>query len=50
VGKVAIRFRAAALGIADVSDYIGSFYDRIRRHCQVGGVSPEVFETTAKRA
>ena len=31
---------------ADVSDYIESFYNPERRHQHLGGVSPEVFETT----
>jgi putative transposase len=36
--------------IAEVSDYIDSFYNPIRRHRHLGGVSPEEFEATAKRA
>jgi putative transposase len=38
------------LAVADVSDYIDSFYNRTRRHRHLGGVSPETFETNAKRA
>jgi len=36
--------------IADVSDYIDSLYNCTRRHRHLGGVSPEGFETNAKRA
>ena len=36
--------------IAEVSDYIVSFYNPVRRHRHLGGVSPEEFEATAKRA
>ena len=34
---------------ADLSDYIETFYNRIRRHSYLGGVSPEEFEAAAKR-
>ena len=37
------------LAIADVSDYINTFYNRTRRHRHLGGVSPEAFETSTKR-
>ena len=43
-------YKNRELAIADVSDYINSFYNRTRRHCHLGGVSPETFETSAKRA
>lgn len=33
----------------DVSDYIESFYNPRRRHSHIGGVSPDDFETAAKR-
>ncbi len=36
--------------IAEVSDYIVSFYNPVRRHRHLGGVSPEEFEAIAKRA
>lgn len=36
--------------IAELSDYIVSFYNPVRRHRHLGGVSPEEFEATAKRA
>ncbi|MHA7925938.1 MAG: IS3 family transposase, partial [Marinobacter sp.] len=29
---------------ADVFDYIEVFYNRVRRHTHLGGVSPEAFE------
>lgn len=38
------------LAIADVTDYIDSFYNPVRRHRHLGGVSPEEFEASAKRA
>jgi putative transposase len=43
-------YKNRELAIADVSDYINSFYNRTRRHAHLGGVSPEAFETSAKRA
>jgi len=43
-------YKNRELAIADVSDYINSFYNRTRRHRHLGGVSPETFETNAKRA
>jgi len=33
----------------DVADYIESFYNPRRRHSHIGGVSPDDFETAAKR-
>jgi transposase InsO family protein len=33
----------------NVSAYIESFYNSRRRHSHIGGVSPEDFETAAKR-
>ena len=33
----------------DVSDYIDSFYNPGRHHSHIGGVSPDDFETAAKR-
>ena len=32
------------LARADVFDYIEEFYNRIRRHSHLGGVSPEAYE------
>ena len=43
-------YRNRDLATADVSDYINSFYNRTRRHRHLGGVSPEAFESSAKRA
>ena len=34
-----------ALALADVADYIDTFYNRTRRHGDLAGVSPEQFET-----
>lgn len=36
--------------IAEVSDHIHSFCNPVRRHQHLGGISPENFETNAKRA
>jgi putative transposase len=33
---------------ADISDYIDVFYNKIRRHSHLGGVSPEMFEAVTK--
>jgi putative transposase len=41
-------FKNRDLAIAEVSDYINTFYNRTRRHAHLGGVSPETFETSAK--
>ncbi len=43
-------YKNRELATADVSDYIESFYNRARRHRHLGGVSPEAFEASAKRA
>lgn len=37
------------VALADIADYIDSFYNRTRRHSQLGGVSPEQFEAAHKR-
>ena len=34
--------------LADVSDYIETFYNRSRRHSHLGGLSPEAFEAAHK--
>jgi len=36
------------LATKDVADYIDSFYNPIRRHSHLGGVSPEQFESAQK--
>ena len=36
------------LALADLTDYIDTFYNRTRRHSHLGGVSPEQFETAHK--
>lgn len=43
-------YKNRELAAADVSDYINSFYNPTRRHRHLGGVSPEAFEASAKRA
>ena len=37
-------YKTRDLARADVFDYIEVFYNRVRRHSHLGGVSPEVFE------
>jgi putative transposase len=37
-------YKNRRLAIADVADYIDSFYNRTRRHSHLGGLSPEQFE------
>ena len=37
-------YKNRQLAIADISDYIDSFYNRTRRHQHSGGVSPDEFE------
>jgi putative transposase len=39
-------YKNRQLAIADISDYIDSFYNRTRRHQHIGGVSPDEFEAT----
>ena len=41
-------YRNRELAIADVADYIDTFYNRQRRHSYLGGVSPEQFEAAHK--
>lgn len=37
-------YKTRALARADISDYIEPFYNRTRRHSDLGGISPEAFE------
>jgi len=37
-------YKAREMARADVFDYIEMFYNRIRRHTHLEGMSPEVFE------
>jgi putative transposase len=34
---------------SDISDYIDEFYNPVRRHSYLGGVSPDTFEAAARR-
>jgi putative transposase len=36
------------LAIADIADYIDTFYNRTRRHSHLGGVSPDQFEAALR--
>ncbi len=40
-------YRTRGLAKAEIFEYIEMFYNRTRRHSHLGGVSPEVFETTS---
>jgi putative transposase len=37
-------YKTRDLARADIFDYIEVFYNRIRRHSHIGGISPEAFE------
>jgi len=41
-------YKNRQLALADVSDYIETFYNRLRRHSHLGGISPEEFEAVHK--
>ncbi len=41
-------YKNRELAIADVADYIDTFYNRTRRHRHLGGLSPEQFQTAHK--
>lgn len=42
-------YKNREIAVADISDYIESFYNRTRRHSHLSGMSPEQFETAFKR-
>jgi putative transposase len=41
-------YKNRELAIADVADYIDTFYNRTRRHSHLGGLSPAQFEAAHK--
>jgi putative transposase len=41
-------YKNREFAIADVADYIDSFYNHTRRHSHLGGLSPEQFEAAHK--
>jgi putative transposase len=41
-------YKNRALAIAEVADYIDTFYNQTRRHSHLGGLSPEQFEAAHK--
>ena len=41
-------YKNRELAVADVTQYIDTFYNSTRRHSHLGGVSPEQFEVTHK--
>jgi putative transposase len=41
-------YKTRELALADVADYVETFYNRTRRHSHIGGVSPEQFEAAHK--
>jgi len=42
-------YKNRELAIADIAEYIESFYNRTRRHSYLGGTSPEEFEAASKQ-
>jgi len=42
-------YRNHELAIADIADYIDTFYNRTRRHSHLGGISPDDFEAMSRR-
>ena len=42
-------YKNRELALADVADYIDAFYNPIRRHSHLGGLSPDQFEAAHKR-
>lgn len=42
-------YKSRDLAIADISEYIESFYNRRRRHSHLGGVSPDDFEAAHRQ-
>lgn len=42
-------YKNRELAKADVAHYIDSFYNRMRRHSHLGGLSPEQFEAAHNR-
>jgi putative transposase len=42
-------YKNREVALADISDYIESFYNRTRRHSHLSGMSPEQFEAAFKR-
>jgi putative transposase len=41
-------YKTRELALADVSDYIEGFYNPVRRHSHLGGMSPDQFEAAHK--
>jgi putative transposase len=37
------------LAVQDIADYIEGFYNRVRRHSHLSGMSPDQFEAAFKR-
>jgi putative transposase len=42
-------YKTRDIANADIFDYIEHFYNRQRRHCHLGGKSPETFEAASQR-
>jgi len=41
-------YKTRELALADISEYIESFYNPVRRHSHLGGISPDQFEAAHK--
>jgi putative transposase len=44
-----LTYKNRELATADIDDYINAFYNPVRRHSHLGGLSPEQFEATHKQ-
>ena len=42
-------YKTRELAMRDLADYVDAFYNRTRRHSNLGGLSPEQFEAAQKR-
>ncbi len=42
-------YKNRALALDDISDYIENFYNSVRRHSYLQGMSPSGYEPTIKR-
>lgn len=42
-------YRTRTMDRAEIDEYIETFYNRIRRHSYLSGVSPEMFEAVSNK-
>jgi putative transposase len=43
-------YKTRQIAQADIDEYIETFYNRIRRHSHLNGISPEMFEAVSNPA